>query len=167
MVARPLDAPVQVRPFTPRDLRRVVEIERASFEQNAWPEKAFVDYGRDSPDLFLIARQGARIAGYSITRINWRGAELESIAVDPRSRGRGVARALLDATLVRLRARRMRTLRLMVSAQNAGALRFYARYGFVRTGLVKHYYGAGGDAWRMKLVRGAASGPKQQGQKQA
>jgi ribosomal-protein-alanine N-acetyltransferase len=140
---------VEIRLFERRNLNRILEIERASFGKDAWAAQAFVEYWRASPELFLIARQGRRIAGYSIAQTNWRGAELESIAVDPRYRGRGVAQALLDATVVRLRPA---TLRLMVSTSNAGALRFYRQYGFVRTRLVKRYYGAGRDAWRMRLA---------------
>ncbi len=139
---------IDIRPFHRRNLGRVVEIERASFGKDAWPAEAFEEYWRESPELFLIARQGRRIAGYSITRTNWRGAELESIAVDPRYRGCGVAQALLDATVARLPTI---ALRLMVSTTNAPALRFYRQYGFVRTRLVKRYYGAGRDAWRMRL----------------
>ena len=140
---------VEVRRFERRQLKRVVEIERASFGKDAWPAALFVEYWRESPELFLIARLGRRIAGYSITRTSWRGAELESIAVDPRYRGRGVAQALLDATVAGLDAV---TIRLMVSTANAAALRFYRQYGFVRTRLVKRYYGAGRDAWRMRLT---------------
>jgi ribosomal-protein-alanine acetyltransferase len=139
---------VDVRQFDRRNLHRIVEIEQASFAKDAWPAEAFLEYWRESPELFLIARLGRRIAGYSIARVGWRGAELESIAVHPLYRGRGVARALLDATVARLRAV---TLRLMVSTDNAPALRFYRQYGFVRTRLVKRYYGAGRDAWRMRL----------------
>jgi [ribosomal protein S18]-alanine N-acetyltransferase len=127
----------------------VVDIERASFGKDAWPAELFVEYWRHGPELFLIARVGRRIAGYSITRTSWRGAELESIAVDPRYRGRGVAQALLDATLAQLPAGAV--LRLMVSTANDAALRFYRQYGFVRTRLVKRYYGRGRDAWRMVL----------------
>jgi ribosomal-protein-alanine N-acetyltransferase len=139
---------VDVGLFQLRNLDRIVEIERGSFGKDAWPADAFVEYWRESPELFLIARKDRRIAGYSIARTDWRGAELESIAVDPRYRGRGVAQALLDATVARLPAV---TLRLMVSTTNAPALRFYRQYGFVRTRLVKRYYGAGRDAWRMRL----------------
>jgi ribosomal protein S18 acetylase RimI-like enzyme len=67
-----------------------------------------------------------------------------------------VAQALLDATIAGLGSR---ILRLMVSTTNAPALRFYRQYGFVRTRLVKRYYGPGRDAWRMRL---SESGPKQQ-----
>jgi ribosomal-protein-alanine N-acetyltransferase len=142
---------VEVRAFERRDLKRVVEIERACFGRDAWPAELFVAYWLDSPELFLIAKQGRRIAGYSIVQTGWRGAELESIAVDPRHRGRAVAQTMLDVTLARLRSRGAGVLRLMVSTTNEAAIRFYQRYGFVRTRLVKRYYGAGRDAWRMRL----------------
>jgi len=156
-----VSAPVDVRPFRRRNLNRVVEIERDSFGKEAWPAELFLEYCRESPEFFLVARYGRRIAGYSIARTTWRGAELESIAVDSRYRGRGVAQALLDATIAGLGTR---TLRLMVSTANDPALRFYRQYGFVRTRLVKRYYGPGRDAWRMRLNE---SGPKQQTHKQA
>jgi len=76
---------------------------------------------------------------------------VDSIAVDPRYRGRGVAKALLDTTLTVLRAKNCGALRLMVSTANATAIRFYLQYGFVRTRRVKDYYGKGRDAWRMRL----------------
>ena len=151
MVAHPLNASIDVRPFDRRNLDHVVEIERESFGKDAWPAESFLEYWRESPELFLVARQGRRIAGYSITRTNWRGAELESIAVDPRYRGCGVAQALLDATIAKLQG--ASTLRLMVSTDNEPAIRFYRQYGFVSTRLVKRYYGPGRDAWRMRLKR--------------
>jgi ribosomal-protein-alanine N-acetyltransferase len=138
-----------IRRFERRNLKRITEIEQASFGQDAWPAEAFLEYWRESSDLFLIATQGRRIAGYSITQTNWRGAELESIAVDPKFRKNGVAQALLDATTDQLHGR---PLRLMVSTSNASALRFYRQYGFIRTRRVKNYYGAGRDAWRMTLI---------------
>jgi ribosomal-protein-alanine N-acetyltransferase len=145
--------PIETCGFARRHLERVVEIERASFGKDAWPAELFLAYWRASPELFLIAKvrnkgAGHKIAGYSITRTDWRGAELESIAVDPLDRGRGVAQALLDATIVRLRSG---ALRLMVGTDNEPALRFYQRFGFTRVRKVPRYYGPGRDAWRMQL----------------
>jgi ribosomal-protein-alanine N-acetyltransferase len=145
-----------VRRFERRDLERVVEIERASFGKDAWPSELFLAYWRASPELFLIAKDhkrgaGRGIAGYSIARTDWRGAELESIAVDPPYRGRGVAQALLQATLRCLRSSGIGALRLMVSTANEPALRFYQRFGFTRVRKVARYYGPGRDGWRMRL----------------
>lgn len=133
-------------------MRRVVEIERASFGKDAWTAELFLQYWRACPEFFLIARQGRRIAGYSITRTTWRGAELESIAVDPLYRGRGVARDLLNATLSRLSDEPgAGSIRLMVGIDNEPALRFYEQFGFTRVRKVKRYYGPGRDAWHMRL----------------
>jgi [ribosomal protein S18]-alanine N-acetyltransferase len=144
--ARPISS--RVRRFKRRDLERVLAIERACFGKDAWPSELFIAYFRASPELFLVAMHGRRIAGYSITRVDWRGAELESIAVDPKYHGRGVAQALLQATVSRLRTG---TLRLMVGTDNEPALRFYQRFGFIRMRKVARYYGPGRDAWRMRL----------------
>jgi [ribosomal protein S18]-alanine N-acetyltransferase len=154
MVARSLA--IEVRPFQRRDLERVAEIERASFGKDAWPAELFLEYWRTSPELFLIAKDcsksaGRGIAGYSITRTDWRGAELESIAVATLYRGRGAAQALLNATVARLRSQGAGALRLMVGMANEPALRFYQRFGFIRVRKVKRYYGPGRDAWRMRM----------------
>lgn len=142
---------IDVRCFERRNLKRIVGIEQASFGKDAWPPAAFLEYWRESPELFLVARHGRRIAGYSLARIGWRGAELDSIAVEPRYRRHGLAQTLLEATVVRLRSQGVKTLRLMVSTGNQPALRFYRQYGFVRKRLVRDYYAAGRDAWRMSL----------------
>jgi len=160
LVARSLSASITIRRFERLDLKRIVAIERESFGKDAWQAEAFLEYWRESPELFLVARVGPRIAGYSIARMTSKpGAEIKSIAFHPRYRTRGVAQALLDATVARVPAS---TLRLMVSAKNDAALRFYRRYGFVRTRRVKHYYGQGRDAWRMRLVKAQRSGPEKQ-----
>src|SRR5579863_4522132 len=79
MVARALKIQalkIEVRRFERRNLKRVLEIERASFGRDAWPAEAFLVYWRHSPELFLTVRHGRRIAGYSITQVDWRGADL-------------------------------------------------------------------------------------------
>ncbi len=143
-----------MRPFEPPDLDRVVAIEDASFGCEAWSRKLLLDYFRLTPELFLIAQAGRSIHGYSITVVQAgsRGAELVSIAVDPRRRRRGVATALIEATRAQLRARRVKTWWLMVRTTNESAIRFYEQSGFVPVRQVKRYYGRGRDAWRMRAV---------------
>jgi ribosomal-protein-alanine N-acetyltransferase len=76
-------------------------------------------------------------------------AELVSIAVDPKLRGKGVASALMDSTLRRLRRRGVRRLHLMVKVTNKTAIRFYERYGFQNGRIVRRYYEDGADGRRM------------------
>jgi ribosomal-protein-alanine N-acetyltransferase len=143
---------IAVERFTAGDLEGVLAIERASFGRDAWPKKLFLDYFREYPDLFLVARRGKKMAGYTITCVGPRNAELVSIAVDPESRRRGIARALLDYTKVQLKKKRAKTWWLMVDTTNDSAIAFYEQYGFQTTRRVKRYYGAGRDAWRMRLT---------------
>jgi ribosomal-protein-alanine N-acetyltransferase len=146
-----LAASILVCPFQARDLDRILEIEEISFGRDAWDRKLFLEYFRQCPDLFLVARRARKIQGYIITCTNTKKAELVSIAVDPRDRQRGLGRAMLDATLAQLRLRRVGSWWLMVETVNQPAIRFYENYGFERTRRTKRYYGAGRDAWRMRL----------------
>jgi ribosomal protein S18 acetylase RimI-like enzyme len=63
-----------------------------------------------------------------------------------------VGKAMLDATHAQLRSRRIKTWWLMAAEANETAIGFYERYGFTRTRLVKRYYGARRDAWRMRMI---------------
>jgi len=147
-----LTSRIEVRRFEPVDLKRVLAIEQSSFAKDAWDQKLFLEYHRHCPDLFLIARLGRRVVGYAITCADSRNAELASIAVDPRERRRGVAKALLEYTHSQLRAKKIKTWWLMVATENEPGIRFYEEYGFKRTRLVKRYYGAGRDGYRMRLA---------------
>ena len=140
-----------VKRFETGDLKRVLAIEQSSFAEDAWNQKLFLEYHRRCPDFFLVARLGLRVAGYAITCTDSRNAELASIAVDPRDRRGGVAKALLDYTRSQLRAKRIKAWWLMVATENEPGIRFYEAYGFKRTRLVKRYYGAGRDGYRMRL----------------
>jgi ribosomal-protein-alanine N-acetyltransferase len=74
------------------------------------------------------------------------------LAVDPRYREKGVASALMDSTLRRLRRRRILRIHLMVKVTNQTAMRFYERYGFQKSRLVRAYYEDGADGRRMEKL---------------
>ena len=145
-----MDPNILVRPYEPRDLDRILAIERDAFGADAWNKRLFVEYSRRCPDCFLIAKRQRRIAGYCITCTDSRDSELVSIAVDPRDVRHGVGRALLEETHRLLRASRAKTWWLMVENSNLAAIAFYERYGFKRAKTAKGYYGRGRDAWRMR-----------------
>jgi ribosomal protein S18 acetylase RimI-like enzyme len=58
---------------------------------------------------------------------------LHDIVVDPAHRGRGVGRALLDATLAELKTRGAPRVVLSTAERNEPAQRLFARAGFRRT----------------------------------
>lgn len=137
--------------FKAQYLPAVLRIERDSFGPDAWNRSLFRYYASACPELFLVARVGRFIAGYSVTCVHQNRAELDSIAVAARFRQQGVARALLAATIRKLRRSRITTLSLMVRLDNAPAICLYRRLGFERCRTVPGYYEDGAAAWRMRL----------------
>lgn len=148
---------IEIRQFRKSDLTRLLQIENLCFPSEAWDRQLFLEYFARYPNLFLVAKFGRRIAGYAITCAGRERAELASIAVDPAFRAHGVGAALIKYTAVELQRRQVRHWCLMVRITNESAIRFYRRFGFVRTRTVRGYYEAGGDAWRMswKLLQGS------------
>jgi [ribosomal protein S18]-alanine N-acetyltransferase len=149
-------APLRIRPIRLKDLARVMEIECASFGADAYDRDLFLEY-RASGALFLAAALGRRILGYALAEIRGSAAELVSIAVDPRARGRGAASALMDSLLRRLRRRNAPRLSLMVRADNSHAQALYRKYGFRRIRRVPAYYEDGADG--VLMTRRAARTP--------
>jgi ribosomal-protein-alanine N-acetyltransferase len=141
---------VEIRPATRRDLRRILDIEAASFGRDAWDRPIFENALAESPDLFVVARLAGRIAGYSITYVERGAGELVSIAVHPLYRRNGVGEALMRFTQGELKRRGVTAWRLMVRLDNEPAIGFYRRLGFARTRNVRGYYGRGVDGWRME-----------------
>jgi ribosomal-protein-alanine N-acetyltransferase len=145
---------VKIPPHTVRrlrlaDLERIMEIEYASFGDEAYDRKLFAEFHRKCGELFLVVERDRKVRGYMITCIRAEQAELVSVAVDPAARGRGAASALMESTLRRLRRRGAARIGLVVKATNDKARAFYERYGFLKVRKAPRYYEDGADGWRM------------------
>jgi ribosomal-protein-alanine N-acetyltransferase len=137
--------------FTPRHLRRLLEIEREVFPEDAYARELFLELYADCGALFFIAHCAGEVAGYSVACASKRKAELVSIGVDPRFRGRGIGSALLGRTIRALQAQSVLSLELAVRVGNRQAITFYAHRSFERVARIRRYYEDGGDAFRMVL----------------
>jgi len=146
IVKRP---PHTVRRLRLADLDRILEIEHASFGDEAYDRNLFAEFFRNYGELFLVAERGRKVRGYMVTCIRGEQAELVSVAVDPAARGRGAASALMESTLRRLRRRGIARIGLVVKATNDQARAFYERYGFEKVRKAPRYYEDGADGWRM------------------
>ena len=146
IVKRP---PHSVRRMRMADLNRIVEIELASFGDEAYDRKLFAEFFRKCGELFLVAEHDREVQGYMVTCIRGEQAELVSVAVDRAARRMGAASALMESTLRRLRRRGIARIGLMVRTTNDQARAFYERYGFEKVRRVPRYYEDGADGWRM------------------
>jgi ribosomal-protein-alanine N-acetyltransferase len=140
--------------FRPRHLPRLLALEREVFPADAYPRELFLELHAGCGALFFVAHAEGSVAGYIVTCASRRKAELVSIAVDPRYRGRGIGGALVERTIAKLRAAGVRRLELAVRVGNRDAIAFYRRRGFERLERLPAYYENGGDAYRMRLSLG-------------
>jgi ribosomal protein S18 acetylase RimI-like enzyme len=145
---------IRIRRFRRADLDSLMEIERACFPKAAYPRDMFLELYKACGGLFLVANISDSMAGYSVVCVRPPRAELVSIAVAPTVRRSGVAQALLQQTLVRLRRAGILRLSLMVRSRNRAAIRLYRGFGFRHKGRVAGYYENGEDGIRMTLTLG-------------
>ncbi|WP_099794269.1 GNAT family N-acetyltransferase [Variovorax sp. 54] len=103
----------------------------------------------DSRGFFIFEVDGQVAGFYRVTRYPGRAqhvASLGTLAVDPTLHGRGIARTMVTDVLARLKAEGVRRVELMAESDNATALRFYARLGFVQEGTLRQFYRRANDA---------------------
>jgi len=88
-------------------------------------------------NLVLLSRDGEEVVGHLVGRLSGPGsvhpirvAELESIHVYPRHRGRGVGGQLMAAFLAWAAENGAQRATVTAYAANDGAQRFYTRHGF-------------------------------------
>jgi [ribosomal protein S18]-alanine N-acetyltransferase len=132
-----------------RDLAQVGQIERASFPERPYTRLDFAYFLLAARDGFIVATKGGSVVGYVIATARGRQGSIQSIAVSPESRGKGVGELLLRSAIDHLAARCGRV-HLLVDAGNEAAIRLYRRLSFAETGkVVRGYYPNGGDAVEM------------------
>jgi ribosomal-protein-alanine N-acetyltransferase len=123
----------------PTDAAIFARLHAASFHRG-WSED---EMERLLLDRSIVAHRvllGREIAGFMLSRRAADEAEILSVAVAPRRRGRGLARKMLDLHLRRLAGLGTRTVFLEVDEANQSARRLYARAGFREVGQRKGYY---------------------------
>jgi ribosomal protein S18 acetylase RimI-like enzyme len=119
-------------------------------DQESWTRRRSLYHAwLSEKDAFLLkAGLGGRLVGYALAHLHeadesWdtggRFGVLESIAVIPEMRGRGLGRALMSAVYAELRRLGVAVLEIGVLSTNAAARRFYEREGFAPW--LTHYLG--------------------------
>jgi ribosomal protein S18 acetylase RimI-like enzyme len=104
----------------------------------------------DTRMLTLIARLGGRAVGFAIVGFESPSASLAAIAVEPKSRGLGVARRLLAAAEEEAVRRGAGLLTLATAEANLAALDLFLKAGYRMTGRLFRYYGRGQNAVGMR-----------------
>jgi [ribosomal protein S18]-alanine N-acetyltransferase len=128
-----------IEPATSRDAPRLAQLHGASFHRG-WGESEFETMIAERNTLIHRLRLGRKTVGFAVSRIGADEAEILSVAIDARHRGRGLSRNLLLTHLGHLAGRGVRRIFLEVEENNAPARRLYERAGFSVVGRRERYY---------------------------
>jgi [ribosomal protein S18]-alanine N-acetyltransferase len=142
-----------IEPASLRDAPKLAQLHGASFHRG-WGEAEFEQMLTERNTLVHRLRQGRKTIGFAVSRMAADEAEILSIAVDAKHRGRGLSRNLLLTHLGHLAGRGVRTVFLEVEENNHPARRLYDRAGFSVAGRRERYYKqASGEQLNAVLMR--------------
>ncbi len=122
-----------------RDAAAFAALHDASFRRG-WSEQEVDTLLIDRHVIAHRALSGSRLAGFIMSRVVEDEAEILSVAVARRQRGRGLARDLLNLHLRRLAGLGARAVFLEVDEHNDPAIRLYRRAGFREVARRANYY---------------------------
>lgn len=155
-------APVAIEEAELDDAPELAAIHGESFPYE-WTAEEISALLRDRTVFGMVARRanlfGTRSpVGFILMRSVVGEAEILTIAVSPRQRGRGCGRALIEAAFRRLYRDRVKSVFLEVDGGNQPALTLYGKLGFRQVGERKGYYRAGSTPGASALVMRADLG---------
>jgi ribosomal-protein-alanine N-acetyltransferase len=143
---------VAIEPASLRDAPKLAQLHGASFHRG-WGEGEFEQMLAERNTLVHRLRQGRKTIGFAVSRMAADEAEILSIAVESKHRGRGLSRNLLLTHLGHLAGRGVRTVFLEVEENNQPARRLYDRTGFAVTGRRERYYRQDGEQLNALIMR--------------
>lgn len=135
------------------DIPAVMAIEESVFPDTAWSSAQFWSELAQGDRAYLVSESDQRIVAYGGVMVRPPTADIQTIAVDPDHRGKGIARDLLRRLLTTADVSACSEVLLEVGADNAAAIALYASEGFEAIARRTSYYGPGLDALIMR--RGA------------
>lgn len=147
MQTMPDNDSIALRAATLEDVREIAALHARCF-QRGWDEASIATFVADPACVVFVASTGEADGchGFLIARAASGEAEILTLAVSKTHRRQGIARALLIATIARLRLAGITQLFLEVEAGNEAAEGLYRGFGAKSVGRRPAYYEHGADA---------------------
>jgi ribosomal protein S18 acetylase RimI-like enzyme len=129
------------------DLPRLLQLEECCFAGDRISRRSFRRLLAAETSATLLGEQGYVML---LFRSGSMLARIYSIAVDPRARGRGLGRVLVEQAEGVARARQRNTMQLEVRVDNEPAIRLYESLGYRSIARFENYYQDGCAALRYR-----------------
>jgi ribosomal-protein-alanine N-acetyltransferase len=145
---------VTIREYRAGDLEAMFALDVACFaEAFRFSRRAMRRFAEAKGAVAVVAEavggegEDAELVGFCVAQREGEVGYVVTLDVAEAWRRRGLARRLMEEVEARMRAAGAAGMELHVSVENAGAIGFYEGMGYERVGLVRGFYGRGGDAW--------------------
>lgn len=141
------------REGSPEDAPEIAALEAELFGATAWPEAVVRDELHAPYRTYFVLEDEGRIAGYGGVLVVGSDADIQTIAIVPEHRGRGIGRRLLTKLLDSAKEQGAQQVFLEVRRDNPIAIAMYESTGFDIIGVRERYYQPEGiDALIMRLA---------------
>jgi ribosomal-protein-alanine acetyltransferase len=140
------------------DLDAIMQIESSIFESDAWSRDGMRAELGSAHTFYLVAEGDGTLEGYAglLAPNGSSQADIQTIAVVPEFRRKGLGRELMEALLAEAKVRGAREIFLEVRADSPNAQALYESIGFEEIAIRTGYYQPDNvDAHVMKLTVGS------------
>ena len=128
-----------INPMKEDHVAQVAALERQCFA-DPWSEGSSASELDNPLSLWLVAEQDGAVCGYVGSQTVLDETDMMNIAVRPDCRRQGIAAALIEELVSRLKEQGSHILRLEVRESNTPAIALYDSLGFTQLGIRKNYY---------------------------
>ena len=148
---------VKIGTATIKLLDRLYEIEKQSFQHEAFSKREIGYLLKDYNSVSLVARVNGDVVAFAIGRIEQEEGTLYghifTLETLPLHRRKGIAKKLLKELEAMFAERGARESRLEVRENNIAAVTLYQKFGYEQVGRLEGYYGnANGLHFKKELV---------------
>ena len=132
---------IEIVTMTEAHVAQIAQIEKLCFS-DPWSENSISSELNSRISLWLVALDGASVAGSIGSQSVLDEADMMNVAVHPDYRRQGIGEKLVLALAQALTEKGIRGLMLEVRESNVPAIALYEKLGFRQVGLRKNYYRA-------------------------
>lgn len=130
---------MRFEPMTESTVTQVAQLEAACFS-TPWSEGSIREELTNEWAIWIVALEGAQLAGYIGVQFGPDGADIMTIATAPAFRKKDIGQTLITMMVKQLRQKQLKWLTLEVRPSNIAAIRFYTALGFEQVGRRPRYY---------------------------
>ena len=130
---------MMIIPMNEDHVTQIAALEKQCFG-DPWSEGSIASELDNPLSLWLVAEKDGAVCGYVGSQTVLDETDMMNIAVRPDCRRQGIAAALIDELVARLKERGSHILRLEVRQSNGPAIALYNSMGFTQLGIRKNYY---------------------------